>query len=154
MIHEKKPMPSPIVPTRKKIPLPQKSLPLPHKKTPLCSSFSSSRPPLPEASARPTSPENISYVIGSKNNPAPPYPFQARRQKRQGRVVLHATVTDEGTISQLEISSSSGHAILDEAAFKTVKQWIFLVKRKHGVSQPRGVFIPIHFKLQELEKND
>ena len=46
----------------------------------------------------------------------PEYPREARRKGWTGRVGLHVLISEQGTVQQVAITSSSGHAELDEAA--------------------------------------
>jgi len=51
----------------------------------------------------------------------PNYPPLARQARIQGQVVLHAEISKEGTIQNLQLIS--GHAMLAPAAIEAVKQW-------------------------------
>jgi len=51
----------------------------------------------------------------------PVYPPLARQARIQGQVVLHAEISKEGTIQNLQLVS--GHAMLAPAAIEAVKQW-------------------------------
>ncbi len=51
----------------------------------------------------------------------PPYPPLARQARIQGKVVLQAEISKEGTIQNLRLVS--GHPMLTQAAIEAVKQW-------------------------------
>jgi len=51
----------------------------------------------------------------------PNYPPLARQARIQGQVVLHAEISKEGTITNLQLIS--GHAMLAPAAIEAVRQW-------------------------------
>jgi len=51
----------------------------------------------------------------------PVYPPLARQARIQGQVVLHAEISKDGTITNLQLIS--GHAMLAPAAIEAVKQW-------------------------------
>jgi len=51
----------------------------------------------------------------------PVYPQAALRQRLQGRVVLEATIEDDGTVAGVTVLS--GNAILAQAAIAAVQQW-------------------------------
>ena len=53
----------------------------------------------------------------------PLYPPLARTARIQGPVALHALISREGTIEQLQVLS--GHPMLNQAALDAVKQWRF-----------------------------
>lgn len=64
-------------------------------------------------------------VVGSKNFPKPPYPFQARQRRQQGTVLLRIVVVG-GSIAEVSIARSSGHGILDSTAQSWVRsKWNF-----------------------------
>ncbi|MFQ3670736.1 MAG: energy transducer TonB [Verrucomicrobiia bacterium] len=64
-------------------------------------------------------------VVGSRNFPKPPYPFQARQRRQQGTVLLRIVVVG-GSITEVNIARSSGHGILDSTAQSWVKsRWNF-----------------------------
>ncbi len=48
------------------------------------------------------------------------YPEQARRQKLSGKLLLDVAINANGTIQEVKIIESSGHAILDDAALRIV----------------------------------
>lgn len=83
------------------------------------------------------------------SNPPPPYPLAARRRGLEGRVVLRAEILADGHCGRLEVQSSSGHAVLDEAAAATVKTWRFLPARRAGEPVAAWVEIPIVFRLTD-----
>jgi periplasmic protein TonB len=56
---------------------------------------------------------------------APRYPAAARRRGQQGTVLLTVTVAADGSVSEALVTRSSGHAVLDEEAVRTVRQWRF-----------------------------
>jgi protein TonB len=82
------------------------------------------------------------------NNPAPPYPVAARRRGEGGRVQLRVLVTAAGRASRVEVSSSSGSALLDEAAKDAVERWRFLPARRGDEVIDAWVIVPIVFSLE------
>jgi protein TonB len=50
------------------------------------------------------------------------YPWMARRQHREGMVVLKFTIGKDGDITAQKIARSSGHEVLDSAAQETLHQ--------------------------------
>lgn len=73
--------------------------------------------------------------------PSPRYPFVARENGWQGEVVFKLKTDPDGYIESLEIVSSSGYALLDEEAYRSLKQWRLAPKLIAEV--------PIIFKLRE-----
>lgn len=76
------------------------------------------------------------------------YPPMARMNNWQGKVVLKFVVTEDGTVENLEVVQSSGHAVLDEAAMDTIRRASPL-PLKHELGKPRVTFqFPISYTLR------
>lgn len=89
------------------------------------------------------------YKAAYLNNPPPGYPMMARRNGLQGRVVLNVEVLANGSSGQITIQSSSGYAMLDNAALQTVKNWRFVPARHGGQVVDKWFMIPIQFSLKD-----
>ena len=75
------------------------------------------------------------------------YPYVARVNHWEGRVVLRAAIRADGHVVDLGIAESSGHPVLDEDAMKMMRQASPL-KLKHDLGQPEVVVkVPINYKL-------
>lgn len=83
-----------------------------------------------------------------RENPPPEYPAQARHRHLQGTVVLEVAVTKDGKVAALEISEGSGHKILDRAALRAVKEWVFEPGQRSGRRVSMRVLVPVRFRLQ------
>jgi protein TonB len=79
--------------------------------------------------------------------PKPEYPGLATRRRWQGEVLLRALVDDQGGVTRVEVESSSGHDILDQAALKTVRRWKFDPAHDGQKNVSHEVFLPIRFEL-------
>lgn len=82
-------------------------------------------------------------------NDAPPYPMVARQRGWEGLVLLSVVVDKYGMPIRVTVDQSSGFEVLDEAALKTVKKWVFEPAHIGGVSLQSEVKIPIRFLLNE-----
>lgn len=83
-------------------------------------------------------------------NPKPPYPMLARRMGTQGVVVLRVHVRADGSVAAAEVAQSSGSALLDDSALKTVRQqWRFLPARLNDEPVESWVEVPIRFVLAD-----
>ena len=80
-------------------------------------------------------------------NPAPPYPVLARRRGYEGLVLLEVLVTREGRVAELRVKKSSGYKVLDRAAVKAVKNWLFEPGVKNGTTIDMWVEVPVRFRL-------
>ncbi len=81
-------------------------------------------------------------------NPPPPYPQEARRRGWEGVVLLRVGITREGRVADIAISQSSGYAILDESARRTVQRWRFTPARRLGVPVATTIELPVRFKIK------
>ena len=81
-------------------------------------------------------------------NPPPKYPAMARKRGYTGHVVLEVLVGQDGSVADLRLFSSSGHAILDNAAISSVKTWIFEPGMKGNIKVKMWVRVPIRFELE------
>jgi TonB family protein len=84
-----------------------------------------------------------------KVNPKPHYPYVARRRGYEGVVVLKVLVMENGRVGEIRIEESSGFEILDEAAIKSVRKWVFSPAKRNGIPVSSWVKIPIRFELNE-----
>jgi len=77
-------------------------------------------PPAPaiQPQARPGTPASLDR--SSCPTPEPPYPMASRRNQESGTLVLRIQIDLNGNPGKVDVSRSSGHARLDEAA----KTWI------------------------------
>ncbi len=98
------------------------------------------------------SPAPVSAVIMARplyrDNPPPEYPARARRRHLQGTVILEVSVTRDGRVAQLQVNESSGHEILDRAALKAVKNWLFQPGRRGGLNVAMKVLVPVRFSFR------
>lgn len=81
------------------------------------------------------------------SNKLPPYPRMARQLGQEGQVILSVEVDESGRAELVSVLKSSGYKLLDDAAVKTVKGWIFIPAVKNGKSVPSRLEIPVRFKL-------
>jgi protein TonB len=81
-------------------------------------------------------------------NPPIAYPNRARRKGYEGTVLLEVLVNRNGTVDDLRILASSGYAILDSSAVKSVKTWSFKPAKKGKNTVDMWVQVPVRFKLE------
>lgn len=86
---------------------------------------------------------NAAYL----NNPPPLYPPRARKLGLQGTVMLRVVVSAAGHPEQINVLTSSGVPLLDEAAINTVRQWTFAPARQGDRPVAGAVNVPIRFVL-------
>ncbi len=89
------------------------------------------REPIPDAANRP-----------------PEYPEAARRRRQSGTVLLHIAIESDGSVSQVEVSRSSGFDLLDHAALEAAVSWHFSPTLEDGVPQRSQVDLPVVFVLE------
>ena len=91
---------------------------------------------------------NVSYNIGSQNNPAPIYPEFAINNKMEGLVELYVEVNNNGKVVNIKIRTSSGFTILDDVAKHTVEKWIFNINNNTTIDK-HNIIVPIKFALMQ-----
>lgn len=79
--------------------------------------------------------------------PRPIYPESARREGREGSVLLRVLIDDQGRSKEVEVNRSSGSDALDRAAAEAIKRWRFHPARHGENSVESWVRIPIEFRL-------
>ncbi len=81
--------------------------------------------------------------------PPPVFPNEARKARLSGTALL-AVVTDaEGRPLSVTLRRTSGHAILDTAAVRAVRQWRFVPAQCDGKPVNARLEIPVRFALSE-----
>jgi protein TonB len=88
-------------------------------------------------------------VSGLGSNRKPDYPIEARSRRQQGRVLLRVQVSATGDAASVEIVSSSGHPILDQAARAAVRAWRFVPATRAGMAVAASADVPIEFRMDE-----
>lgn len=107
--------------------------------------------PLPKPIPKPVEPPppvtppqaNAAYL----RNPAPEYPSLAQRRNWQGTVLLRVHVLANGRPGDIQVQTSSGRPVLDEAALKAVRKWAFVPAKQGDTPLDGWVSVPIDFKL-------
>jgi protein TonB len=88
-------------------------------------------------------------ALPAAGNEPPRYPWTARAQGYQGRVVLSVWVSAEGDADRLAVVKSSGYPLLDRAAVDAVQRWRFQPARRAGLDTGSLVQVPVVFRLDE-----
>lgn len=83
-----------------------------------------------------------------RRNPPPNYPKRAQSRGLEGFVILDVRVNEAGEVKDLTVFQSSGHKILDRAAVKSVKKWLFQPGTRNGQKIETQVRVPVRFRLQ------
>jgi protein TonB len=86
-----------------------------------------------------------------KETPKPVYPESARREGREGRVLLRVLVDDQGRSKSVEVNSSSGNEALDRAAADAIKRWRFHPARYGDKAVESWLRVPIEFRLADAK---
>jgi periplasmic protein TonB len=85
-------------------------------------------------------------------SPKPEYPDGARREGKEGRVLLRVLVDEEGRSKRVEVNRSSGSEALDQTAARTIKRWRFSPARYGDRPVETWVRIPIDFRLTDARE--
>ncbi len=105
-------------------------------------------PPPPKP--KPTGPVRIGGNVQAAklvNRITPVYPPLARQTRISGTVRLHAIISKDGTIQQLEVIS--GHPLLQQAALDAVRQWRYQPTLLNGEPVEVDTTIDVIFSLNQ-----
>lgn len=75
------------------------------------------------------------------------YPSQARRMRLQGVVEVHAAFSSDGTLQELQVALSSGHASLDAAALQLVREVADVARHVAVPGRAQRLTIPLVYSL-------
>jgi len=89
--------------------------------------------------------------VSFRHTPPPDYPDAARKDGKEGRVLLRVLVDEEGGPKVVEINRSSGSRHLDQAAAEAIKRWRFSPARYGNAPTASWVKIPVDFRLKEAK---
>ena len=77
------------------------------------------------------------------------YPQTAVKAKQQGRAIVGFIVRKDGTVSDVQITKSAGHAVLDEEAMRVVKSMpAWEPGKQKGKPVNVKYYVPITFRLK------
>jgi protein TonB len=86
---------------------------------------------------------------GLASNRKPVYPVEARSRHETGRVVLRVQVSVAGSAAAVDIITSSGHPLLDQAALAAILAWRFDPATRAGLAVPGQVDVPVDFRMDD-----
>ncbi|SLN76677.1 energy transducer TonB [Oceanibacterium hippocampi] len=86
---------------------------------------------------------------GRAGNARPRYPFIARRNGQEGRVLLRLRVSASGDVSGIEIAATSGFPLLDKAAVEAVRTWRYTPASRAGRPVEARLEVPVVFRLTD-----
>lgn len=105
-------------------------------------------PPAPAAPPAPAQPVVLPRSDAAHlNNPAPAYPSMSRRMGEQGQVQLDVYILPDGSVGEIKLRRSSGHARLDQAALDAVRHWRYQPARRGDQPIPWWYVQPVLFTL-------
>lgn len=105
-------------------------------------------PPPPPPPKAPTAPVRVGGKISEPRktrNVAPTYPEMAKRARVQGTVILEATISPQGRVTDVKVLR--GIPMLDEAALGAVRQWTYTPTLLNGQPVPVIMSVTVNFKL-------
>ena len=89
---------------------------------------------------------SISASYAASNRP-PVQPARSLRNNEEGKVVLRVMVQADGSAGEVQVRTSSGFPMLDEAARSAVQTWRFNPATSDGKAVAEWYLVPIIFKL-------
>ena len=88
----------------------------------------------------------ISASYAASNRP-PAQPARSLRNGEQGKVILRVMVQADGSAGEVQVRTSSGFPLLDEAARSAVQTWRFNPATSDGKPVAEWYLVPIIFKF-------
>lgn len=152
---EPKPQPRPEPPKKKETPRPEpRPEPVPQPQpSPEPAPAPAEPPPPAPAPAAPAEPAPVitppRVDASYRGNTAPSYPAASRRLREEGKVLLRIFVKADGSVGEVVVSRSSGHARLDDAAVQAVKRWKLIPARRGSEPFATWYTLPIEFNLEK-----
>jgi TonB family protein len=86
----------------------------------------------------------ISEPRKTRNVP-PQYPEMAKRARVQGTVILEATISPQGRVTDVKVLR--GIPMLDNAAMSAVREWTYTPTMLNGVPVPVIMSVTVNFRL-------
>ena len=80
------------------------------------------------------------------NHVPPVYPPIARAARREGTVILEATIAADGRVTNVRVLQSS--PLFDEAAIDAVRQWRYTTPTLNGVPVAVTMTVVVRFGLR------
>jgi protein TonB len=111
-------------------------------------------PALQAVAAAPALRESAAPALGSQAwlhalaQPAPHYPYAARRRRAEGLAWLRVDLAASGRVLRVELERSSGHRDLDRAALAAVRRWRFAPLPEEVEVSDLWFRIPVEFRLR------
>ena len=87
------------------------------------------------------------WAPAGRRNVRPKYPPLARRRGLEGRTLLKVEILASGKSGAVAVISSSGHALLDNAALAAVRQWTFVPAGDVARETTTFIEVPVSFRL-------
>ena len=98
-------------------------------------------PPKPQGISAPVS-------IGASHSCMNEYPAVAQRLNQQGTTSIKFTVNTDGSVSDVHVSGSSGHDMLDQAAIRCAQSWRYKPAVQNGQPVTAPWSTDVQWKLQ------
>lgn len=99
---------------------------------------------------RPTAtPQVASSLVAAQliRHPAPTYPNEALLRKVQGAVKVHATIEEDGSLSN--VAAISGSPLLSSAAVEAVRKWKYKPETLDGKPVASDIDVTVQFNLPQ-----
>lgn len=81
------------------------------------------------------------------NNRPPQYPAAAVARRWEGIVLLRLEIDESGRVTAVDLQSSSGYPLLDEAAVAAIREWRAKPAMRNGRPAATVEFLPVRFRL-------
>jgi protein TonB len=107
------------------------------------------REPIVEPPARetPPTPTFVEARALEDRNEKPPYPAEAIRRSQEGTVWLRLSIDADGRVLDVAIATPCPHPVLNRAAVRAARDWVFEPARQDGRPIASEKDVPVEFRL-------
>ena len=116
---------------------------------PALPAFPPALPAAPNTSSSAAEPLKVPSNVMASNNltkKTPIYPPEAKEKKMQGEVVLHAIISEQGKVEQLQVVSSPDE-MFSKSALDAVREWVYKPYLLNGDPRAVDTTITVHYSL-------
>lgn len=104
-------------------------------------------PPVATATDAPPTETVPDAELNVQRRVEPVYPPSSRRAGEEGTVTVRVLVDERGRPADVQLTSSSGHPALDQAALEAIRKWSFAPAMRGAQAVPAWTTVRVTFQL-------
>jgi|GEM_PF-1238227 len=107
---------------------------------------------VPQAVPAPPPPPEVPPELKPESMAYPEYPDEAREQGLEGKVLLEATISADGTVTEIKVIQGVARCPqMEKNAIEALKKWLFRPALLNGDPIESQLLIPIAFDLDDVK---